>query len=314
MLIELTENQTRQIIDATTIHRAWMRARSEAAQVRGGMVWRKMGATRYLIRTSPAGGQKSLGPESAETVEMHERFTARKDRARETLAELSTQLAETERMNKALRVGRAPDIVVKTLNALADAGIAEHFVVVGTHALYAYEVAAGVMFEAGAMATRDIDLLYDTRKRLRFLAQLSRTGAPSLIDVLRRADKTFSPLDDQLQTAQNAKGFEVDIIRRVPAEKDPHPLRMSDAEDDLWAVQIPSGAGLLAAPRFEGPVISTTGRMAWMRTVAPASFVAVKRAISKAEDRDPLKRRKDALQADLVEEAMTTHSLDRLGS
>ncbi len=33
------------------------------------------------------------------------------------------------------------------------------------------------------------------------------------------------------------------IIRRVPAEKDPHPLRMSDAEDDLWVVQIPSGAG-----------------------------------------------------------------------
>lgn len=33
------------------------------------------------------------------------------------------------------------------------------------------------------------------------------------------------------------------IIRRVPAEKDPHPLRMSDAEDGLWAVQIPSGAG-----------------------------------------------------------------------
>ncbi len=50
-----------------------------------------------------------------------------------------------------------------------------------------------------------------------------------------------------------------------------------------------------------------------MRTVAPASFVAVKRATSKAEDRDPLKRRKDALQADLVEEAMKTHSLERLG-
>jgi len=32
----------------------------------------------------------------------------------------------------------------------------------------------------------------------------------------------------------------VDIIRRVARDGDPHPLRMSDDEDDLWAAQVPS--------------------------------------------------------------------------
>jgi hypothetical protein len=40
--------------------------------------------------------------------------------------------------------------------------------------------------------------------------------------------------------------------------------------------------------------------MARMPTVAPSVFVGVKRAIAKRPDRDPLKRNKDLLQADVV--------------
>jgi hypothetical protein len=43
-----------------------------------------------------------------------------------------------------LRVGRVPNIVVKTLNALEAAGLEEHLLTIGTHALYAFESACGV--------------------------------------------------------------------------------------------------------------------------------------------------------------------------
>jgi hypothetical protein len=48
------------------------------------------------------------------------------------------------------------------LNAIDAAGLSEYFTAVGTHFLYAYEA------DAGALATQDIDLLWDTRKRIRF--------------------------------------------------------------------------------------------------------------------------------------------------
>ncbi|MET0310629.1 MAG: hypothetical protein ABW051_01125 [Burkholderiaceae bacterium] len=55
-----------------------------------------------------------------------------------------------------------------------------------------------------------------------------------------------------MQTAVNDAGFEVDIIRRQAGAHDPHPLRMSDDENDLWADQgekLSSGRDPLKAPK-----------------------------------------------------------------
>jgi len=41
---------------------------------------------------------------------------------------LSAEVQSQQRMNKALRVGRVPVIVIKTRNALHDAGLHDHFV------------------------------------------------------------------------------------------------------------------------------------------------------------------------------------------
>ncbi|RRH83714.1 hypothetical protein EH244_24950 [Variovorax beijingensis] len=46
--------------------------------------------------------------------------------------------------------------------------------------------------------------------------------------------------------------------------------------------------------------VSTTGEMALMNTMHPLDFVDVKRALAKYPNRDPLKRSKDVLQAELV--------------
>lgn len=301
MLIELSESQTRQQLDASSVFTALLEARAEAAVVRGSMIWREIDGRRYLIRTSTAGAQKSLGPESSETQAIAARFLDRKEMAAERLKQLTEQVVVMQRMNRALRVGRVPNVVVDTLNALEKAGIGEHFLVVGTHALYAYESAAGVRIPDGAMATRDVDLFFDTRKGVKLFSSLGRLDS-SMIALLQKVDKTFRVRHSSKYTAVNAAGFEVDIIRRVARDGDPHPLRMSDDEDDLWAAQVPSGDNILGARPFEEVVVATSGAMARMRTIHPLDFARIKERLSKATDRDPLKARKDALQASVARE------------
>jgi hypothetical protein len=69
---------------------------------------------------------------------------------------------------------------------------------------------------------------------------------------------------------------------------------------------------LLNAERCSRMVVSTSGAMARMNTVDPRAFVRVKRWLAARKDRDPLKRRKDRLQADVVD-ALIENYLPQLG-
>lgn len=300
LITENSENQLRQYADAAAVFHAHALAVKEAATVRGSMLWREIKGTRYLIRTSAAGAQHSLGPESDQTVAMFNSFMVRKEQLAQRRTSLGAKLEEMRKLNKVYRVGRTPQVVVTLLQVLEKAGIAEQFLTVGTHALYAYESACGVRVGTEALATRDVDLLYDTRQHVAFVTSMQRLDS-SLMGIFRKADKTFRIRPDQWQTAVNDEGFEIDVIRRHAVDGDPHPLPMSDKEDDLWAVQVPSGNQLVSARRHEQMVVSPRGDMALMRTVHPLDFVRIKTTLAKTPGRDPVKRPKDALQAKVVQ-------------
>jgi len=297
--IESSESAKRQYIDAESVFDELRRVRKQAGLTRGGMVWREINGARYLIRTSTRGAHKSLGRERPETLKIHADFTARKEEVAQRLATIEAKAQEMRRLNRALRVGRVPNVVVAVLNALEAAGVADHFTTIGTHALFAYESACGVRLAPEAMATRDIDLLLDTRKHIKFFSLMKRSEA-SLLGILKKADKTFVRLEDQKETVRNADGFEVDVIRRMARDGDPHPLRLSD-DGDLWAVQASTGDRILGSPRFCQMVVAVNGEMAMMNTMHPLDFVKVKRALAVYPDREPLKRSKDRIQAELVE-------------
>ena len=310
--LELSESQQRQYIDAEAVFLAWVQARKAAAEVRGSMIWRDLRGTRTLIRTSAYGGQKSIGPHSDETQELFDSFMARKTRLEERVKALKAQLVVQQRLNRAHRVGRVPNIVIGVINALENAGVQEHFMVVGPHALYAFEMAAGVRIAEQAMATRDVDMLFDTRKRVSFCTAMKRLDS-SLIGLLRKADPSFEVVADQHYTARNNDGFEVDIIRRNAGAVDPHPMRMSDDEDDFWAVQVSMGEKLQSARRFDQVVVATSGEMALMRTVHPLDFARIKQALAQQEFREAGKRGKDALQAKIVT-GLVAHYLPQLAA
>jgi len=299
MLLDLSEGQKRQYIDAETVFVALSQAKKAASEVRGSMFWRDLKGTRTLIRSSATGSQKSLGAHSAATQKLFDDFMLRKTGVEARVKALKAQLAIQQRLNRAHRVGRVPNIVVGVLNVLEKAGVDTHFLVVGTHALYAFETAAGVRIAEQAMSTRDVDMLFDTRKRLAFFTVMQKLDS-SLIGLLRKADASFEVVEDQHYTARNKDGFEVDVIRRPAAGSDPHPLRMSDAEDDFWATQVSMGEKLVSARRFDQVVVATSGEMALMRTVHPLDFARIKMTLSQQAGRDPNKRGKDALQAAIV--------------
>lgn len=276
-MLELSHNQTRQYIDAVAVFEAWEEATREAQQVRGGMYWHKGPLSKpdaaYLVRTSPAGSETSLGPRSPATEDVYARFQQRKAASAERLSTLQAKLVEHTRMNRALRVGRLDPLVVSILDRLLVSGLAGYFRVVGTHALYAYEAAAGVRVEDGAVATRDIDLLWDVRQRIRFATQLARVDS-SVLGLLQKVDKSFRLRTLRKYTAVNQDGFEVDILRREQ---------------------------LMDALPFSAVVVASNGKMARMHTLHPTAFAQFKRWLGGLADRDPLKRRRDVLQADVVE-------------
>lgn len=299
--IELSDNTSRQVIDSTTVFNEFMRVKAQARPYAGGMYWKRQGEYEYLVKTQPDNRQRRVGPRSPETEKIYAEFTARKRELGARLKSLRDALTDAERLNKALKAGRVPNVVVTVLQTLEDAGLSQHFTVVGTHALYAYEAAAGVRIVQGALATQDVDLLWDARKRVRFMSDIGRLGS-SLLRVLQQADATFVRKEGQLETAINAKGFEVDFLRRQPEGDDPHPLRFSDDEDDLWPVQAVRASVLTNAPRFEHVVISATGRMTLMRTIAPQAFIEFKRwMVAQVPQRLESKRRRDLRQADIVQ-------------
>ncbi len=300
--MDIGNDARRQYIDAQAVFTAWEHAAALADDVRGGMYWKHQGKGDYLIRTSVANVQKSLGPRSAETEAMYAGFMERKQAIEERQADLQRELIRHQRMNRALFVGRSPQMLVDILTTLTETRLSEYFTVVGTHALYAYEAAAGIRITiAEALATQDVDLLWDTRKRISFVSRMKRLDS-SMLGILKRVDKSFEIKQDQKFTAVNSKGFEVDIIRREATEGDPHPLCMTDREEDLYAVQAVRAGLLLDGPRFSAMVVSPSGHMARMSTISPVIFARFKRWLAERPDRNPLKKERDRLQAGLLEQ------------
>ena len=299
--LPLSDNAARQVIDSTTVFGEFVRVQAQARQYAGGMYWKRQQGYQYLVKTQPDNRQQRIGPRTPETERIFEEFTARKSEVEARLKSLKGALTDAERMNKALKAGRVPSMVVSVLQSIDNAGLGEHFTVVGTHALYAYETAAGVRIVQGALATQDVDLLWDARRRVRFVTDLGKLDL-SMLRVLQLADPTFQRKEGQNETAINAKGFEVDFLRRQPEGDDPHPFRFSDDENDLWPVQALRASVLTNAPRFEHVVISATGRMTLMRTIAPEAFVEFKRWMAeKAPHRPAPKRQRDRRQAAIVQ-------------
>jgi hypothetical protein len=214
---DIDESQAKQSIDAEQVRKAWLSLEKRTRDYRGGMCWKTVKGREYLYREYGGGRGKSLGPRSDETEKIIGLFKAGKSSVDQDFERLTGVLKTHARVNVALRVGRTPNIVVETLESLRKAGLQDHFIVIGTNALYAYETHAGVRFDGDITATTDVDLLWDSRKHLTLASDCDADFAKNgLIGLLKKIDPSFRLVEDQEYRAANANGYMVDLIKRRP--------------------------------------------------------------------------------------------------
>ena len=299
---ELDNTQSRLLVDVRQTYQAFIDAKEELLRFKGSMKWKKTDSGVYLIRVLDSRGtEKSLGKIDAEKEKIFESFSSGKILAQERLESLKASLARMSAMAKAANLGRLPAIVGKILRKLDDEKLlGEHIIVVGTHALYAYEAAAGVQFDSEMLATADIDLLIDSRKQLKLMITDPTIAESGILGVLWKADKTFKKLRAQTYTAANAQGFMVDLIKPAlnpPWKKD---SLQKLSENDLIPVEVPNLEWLLSSQRFSSVALDTSGMPAKMVCPDPRAFAVHKKWISTQADREAEKRSRDSFQAQAV--------------
>lgn len=298
-LAELSADQRRRLVDATQVFEAWREADREFRHsYRGAMRWKTVNGMQYLYRTFGKIGN-SLGPRSPELEKVKADYSEQRMRLRRRLSGLETRLKDMARLNRAFNLGRVPIIAARILRKLDQEGLlGKHLFVVGTNSLYAYEAAAGVVFETGLTATEDVDLLWDVRRHLSLA--LIDTRKEGVLGLLRQVDHSFAARANGFR-ATNDEGYYVDLIRPLTkTELAKSPPKLGEADEDLEAAGILGLEWLIHAPKFEHVAIGTDGLPLWMSCIDPRAFALHKLWLSKQPNREGIKRRRDLEQAKAV--------------
>lgn len=286
------------MIDTQQVFETWRETSREAGRrFRGSMRWAERNGVDYLLRKTGR-TERSLGRRSDKTEGIYAAFVNGRAANRDRLTGLAGRLDELAPVNRAMGLGRVPTIAARILRECDKAGLlGENLIVVGTNALFAYEVAAGVQIQSGLVASADIDLLFDARRRLSLA--LEEVHAHGFIGLLRSVDTSFGPVHSRSFRAANRDGYLVDLIR--PQARDPIRDRsraaFTDLPEDLQGVAILGLGWLVNSPRMEAVAIDERGYPAPMTVIDPRAFALHKAWISTREDREPVKARRDFEQA-----------------
>jgi hypothetical protein len=289
---ELSNEQRRQLIDAQQVFSGLRPAARELAKM--GTMRSQMSKGRRYIYEVHGTVRKSLGLETPALLKAKAEHDARRSALRRNVQAMERRLADMAPVNRALGLGRMPDIAARIVRALDQAGLlGTHIIVAGTNALYAYEAATGTVLPPEHVATTDADLLWDAEESL----ELAATGIrrEGIMGILRRVDRSF--VADYGFNAKNADGYIVDLL--CPAADG---LPTLGEVGDLAATPMEGVDWLLGAPRFEQTIIGEDGRPFLIVVPEPRTFALHKLWVSRRDSRQALKRPRDASHARIVAE------------
>lgn len=298
--VEMSNEQRRIFVDVVQLHDAFLDAFRKNRSYRGGMHWKKAKGKQYLFRSLDRQGYgKSLGPRTIRTETIHTEFHSNKKELKDKLVGLQARLKEQARFCKAARIARVPKLVTAVLRLLEqDKLLGRNLQVIGTNALFAYEAAAGVFFDSGLISTQDMDVLWDVRSRLRFSTNdQDQKAVTGLMDILRKADRSFDLIGEKSFRAVNRSGYMVDLVKPEPKSVLTNEKRRMGNGRDLEAAEIRNLQWLVASPKFTHVVIGEDGFPATMVTPDPRAFALHKLWLSRQDEREPIKRKRDHAQA-----------------
>ncbi|MCK1440774.1 nucleotidyltransferase domain-containing protein [Bradyrhizobium sp. 15] len=156
--------------------------------------------------------------------------------------------------------------------------------ILGTNAIYAYEASSGVRVDPGLATTEDIDLLFDARGGLTFVAD-DDVSESSLLKILQRVDTSFERAKQTFR-AVNRDGYLVDLVKPMqsPSWKKA-PDKIGSDPEDLTAVQIEGLDWLQNSPAFEATAIDQKREPVRIVTPDPPVWAAHKLWLSRRADR-----------------------------
>ena len=227
------------------------------------MVWSRSRGNDYLLHAgydkTGRRRQVSIGPRSGDTEAKKADFERKREEVHRSLAVIQEVILRQSAVNRVLGLGRVPILSAKIMRAIDASGLMGAGIrVLGTHALYAYEAAAGVHIEPGLTATGDVDLLFDARKRLAFIGA-NETEEASLLKLLQRIDRSFVRTEQSFR-AMNQEGYLVDLIKPL---RDPpwtnEATMIGKDPTDICAVEIAGLTWHESAPSFESVAIDENG-------------------------------------------------------
>lgn len=306
--VQLDGSQIRQLIDTEQLFSAFRELELEREQrFRGSMAWKRVGNRQYLYRKKGDRWQ-SLGRRDSDTEHTYERFRTGRAETKERLRALDERIRRQAPINRAMGLGRVPWMAARILRKLERVHLLGRAIsIVGTHALYAYERMAGGHFASAHVATQDIDLLYDARHRLRFLAPDTREEG--LTGLLSDVDASFRQMTPRGYRAVNDTGFIVDLIMPMPRRpaRPSTPRRIGSGDDDMTAAEIEGLSWLQNSPQLHQIAIDERGFPVRIDVPDPRAFALHKLWVSERADRDRLKARRDADQARAVARLVLRH-------
>jgi hypothetical protein len=170
-----------------------------------------------------------------------------------------------------------------------------HLLILGSHAIYAYEFAAGVQLKAGLRHTSDLDTLLDRKVELELAGAIRASG---LLGLIQKVDKSFKLARQRSFRAVNARGFMVDLIRAPSSDR--AGASSLGRGVDLIAEPLHGLEWLSDAPRMTQIVIAENGYPVRFIVPDPRVFALHKIWLSLQPTRDPMKRKRDYRQGEAV--------------
>src|SRR6202451_1150933 len=292
-LKELSAEQRRIAVDTAPLYEHSIELQAQRKAFRGGLYWKTVAGSDYLVRTTgPHRGNRSLGPRSPETEQAYRKFTETKRDLDTRLKSINEEVARQAKFCVAAGVNRVPRLAADIVRSLDASGLlGTHLIILGSHAMYAYEMAAGVQLKAGLLQTEDLDTLLNTKSEIELAGSIRSAG---LLGILQDVDKTFKPQRKRSFRAVNAKGFMVDLIRA--------PIDSSGGFTSIGLVaeQLRGLEWLTALPLMTQIVIADNGFPVRFVVPEPRVFALHKLWVSLQPTRDPIKRKRDLRQAEAV--------------
>lgn len=293
----LSNQQRLHLVNSQQLYENYIAAYRHARTHAYGMRWKTIRGVEYLFRERDRRGNgKLLGRRTPETEQILAAFQEGKARVQERLAAIRQQLDEQARLNKALRLARVPRVAARILRELEEHDLGNAFTVLGTQALYGYEAAGGVQFLLELLASGDVDLLYDARKKITLVS--SRLDGEGLLGLLKKADRTFEPIRKRGFRAANAGQFMVDLVVGPRSMRESEPVIFG--EDDLVPSEVPGLQWLINAPKLETVAVDEDGQPVPFRVPDPRAFALHKAWLSRQPTREPVKKPRDLAQARAV--------------